>query len=149
MIAAVIRAQIHIRREKLSNLRDFVAHARNDIARIFSFAHQDNSLDQIVLVIAPQDSETDRMANAGLSDVSDADRCSFLSSDDDVLNILCRLDEPDAADHQRVFALRNVTSTGVGVVGGDGIENLFHGQVVSAEPRWIDRDLILLDTTAP
>ena len=76
-------------------------------------------------------------------------RRTLLRGDDDLLDVAERLDQSDAADHQRVLALTEITAAGIRVARGDRVEHLLQREVVRAQASRIDGHLVLLDAATP
>ena len=100
-------------------------------------------------MVAAEHPEPDGVTDADLADVADADGRAAPGRHHDVANVVEAVDEADAAHDQRVLPVTDVAAAGVGVVGADRVEDLLEGEVVGAQPRRVEGDLVLLDAAAP
>ena len=89
------------------------------------------------------------MADAHRAEVAHAHRRPARRRHHDVLDVARGLDHADAAHGQRVLTPGDVGAARIGVVGGDGVEDLLEGEAVGAQARRVQRDLVLLDAAAP
>src|SRR5262249_18703191 len=148
-VAAVVGPELDAGRQKLLDLGQRELERVDDAPGVLALAHEDDPLHQVVVVVAPEDAQANGVADPDLADVPDAHRRPLLRGHHDVLDVAWAAEEADAAHGQRVLALGHVAATGVRVVGGDRVEYLLEGEVVAAQARWIDVDLVLLGAAAP
>ena len=114
------------------HLLDLLPHALDDLAGILPLAHEDDPLDEVVIVVLAEDAQADACPDAHGANIANAHRRPLLRGHHDVIDVLGGLDEADAAHHEGVLALPNVATSCVRVVAGHGIEDLLEGQVVGA-----------------
>jgi len=148
-LAVVVRAQLHPGRENLLDVLQLPLDAVDDGARVLALAHAHDAAHHVVVVVAAEHAEANGVADAHRAEVAHAHGRPARRRHHDVLDVARGLDHADAAHGERVLTPRDIGAAGVGVVGGDGVEDLLEGQVVRAQPHGIDGDLVLLDAAAP
>ena len=132
----------------LVDLLDLVLHVLDDFAGVAAAEHQDDAGHDFAFAVDHRGAVPHRMADLHFGHVAHVDRRAVRFLDDDVLDVLQRFDEADAADDVLLGALFQNVAAGVGVVLGDGFEHVVQGQVVLAQEARVHHDLILLDEAA-
>src|SRR5256712_12126293 len=128
---------------------DLRLHSLGDDPGVLAFPHEHDPLHEIVLVVAPEHPEPDRMADVDRPDIPDPDGCALLGGHHDILHVTGGLDEADAAHRHSGLASLHEAAAGVRAVVRATVEHLLQGQGVGPKPNGIDVDLILLGATAP
>jgi hypothetical protein len=78
-------------------------------------AHQHNPLDYLRVIIHSDDAQARRPSHRYIGDVGDADRGRFVSGQNDVTNVVERVDETDTADVKGLLADVDIIAAGIDV----------------------------------
>ncbi len=120
----------------------------HDIAGVAAPKHQDEAADHFPLRVQHRGAVTHRVSEPDFRHVPHEDRRAPHFPENDVLDVLKRPDEPDAAhDVLFVVALQDVAA-GVRIVLGHRLVHIVKRQVVFAQQTGVHDDLILLDVAS-
>ena len=115
--------------------------------RLLAAAHEDDAFDGVVVVfpfvLKAENTEARSIADDHAADVFHANGDAVAAADDDFANVFRRFNEAEAADVVKLAALRIEAAAGVGIVGGESVENLHDGKVVVVELHGVEQDVIL------
>ena len=131
--AVVERHDLHaLRQDDAFSCVDALLHRLQHDRRVLALAHQHDALDDVVVVVLPDDA----LARHG-ADVDRA-RCRLTSigvplvlGDDDVADVVRRAQQADAADQELLLALLDVAAAGVRVAAAERGEQLLQRDVVA------------------
>ena len=101
----------------------------------------------IILLIAEL-AEARRVADLDRADVLHADGHAIIGADNNVTDVFGVAHQAEAAHVIELAALRVESAAGVGVVGGERVDDLRNGEVIAVKARGIEQHLILHDRAA-
>src|SRR5277367_1487519 len=143
--AIVIRTHLHVGRKKIAiNFGRFFLDALKDVLRLLAAAHQDDAFNGVVVVflfvLEPENPEARSDADDDAADILYPDRHAVAAAYDNFADVLGGLDESETADVVKLAALRVEAAPGVGVVGGELVEDLNDGQMVVVQLHGVEQD---------
>ena len=127
---------------------DFFFYAVENQRRVLPFAHQDDSGDNVVLLVLADDALARHGIDAHLGEIFDQHRSAVAFHHHDVANIFAGAQQADAANKILLLALLDITAAGVGIATPQGGEELLHGNVVGLHPGQVRIDFVLFDRAA-
>ena len=123
---------------------DFLKHLR----RILAFAHQHDALDDLVVVVAADETLPRHRAVVDFPDVAHEQRRAVVLGDNDRSDVGRRAQEADAANQVLLLPFLEIVAAGVGVAARQRGEHLLQRHAVRFHTREIDVHLVLLDEPA-
>src|ERR1700686_4174916 len=148
-IAAIIKwADFDIGGEKIAvQLDSFLLDALEDILRLLATAHEDDAFDGVGVVfpfvLEAENAEARGVADDHAANVFDAEGHAVAAAEQDFADIFGRLDEAETSDVVKLAALGIETAASVGVVSGEGVENLDDGKVIVVKLNGVEQGVIL------
>ena len=118
------------------------------LERIGPPQHQDDSRHDLAFPVQHGRAMAHRMADGDLGHIPDEHRRPTLLLDDNVLQVLDRLDHPDTADNVSVGGTVENPASGIRIIASDRLVHLRNGQVVLPQLDGIDDHVILLHIAA-
>jgi hypothetical protein len=152
--AVVIRLDVHPRRQDvvLPDVVDLRVDALQRRLGLAAVAHEDDALDDVGIVVEPDEAEPRREADVDVGHVADADGRSLELGHDDVLDVALgrrpRAEETDAADVVALLAHEEAVAADVLVRVLDRGGELPQRDAVPAEAIRVDFDVVLLRLAA-
>ena len=127
---------------------NLVLHRLNHVAGVPAAEHEDDPGDNLLFPVGDGGSMTHRGTDLHIRHVADihGDTPDFL--DHDILDVLDRLDQANAAHDVLFRAFLQDIAAGVRIVLGHGIEDIVQRQVVLSQQPRFHHDLILFDEPA-
>jgi hypothetical protein len=160
--AVVVGNDLNARRQAavLVEFLDFGLHLREDVVSVLGAPHHHDGGGNIIVAVSPRDAEARHMADRNGRDILDLDRQAVGLRQNDVLNVLnpvalshilgaARVDEPDAADIDRLLPDRDLATADIDVAIPKRADQLRHGDVVGLELFQVRIDIELLGGATP
>ncbi len=145
--AVVERNNAHAGRQARADLRDAGLHAVDHLLRVGAAAGDDDAAHDFVPPFH-QRCDPERVADVHLRHLAHVDRHASRRADDDLLDVVDRFNQPDAADDRpRAVCLEHVAAD-ILIAVADRFDDGAERQVVRTKPGWVDVDLVLLDLPA-
>ena len=88
------------------------------------------------------------VADPDLGDIAHEDRCPRDGLHHDAFDILKAANESDTSHDVLLSVLFQDLAAGVGVVAGDGLKHVVESEIIFAQHRRLDQDLVLLAVAA-
>src|ERR1700737_2618131 len=123
--------------------------AAQHVQRLLAPAHQDDALDDIVVVIPPGDPEARGRANLRLGHVPQEDRHAAHLRQDDVVDVVDRGDEPDPPNVRSLLADVQGAGPDVEVAVADRGDDLGQRHVLRGQLLQVDLDVVFLAEPPP
>src|SRR4029077_17669463 len=118
-------------------------HAVEHARRIFAALQQHGAFDDVAALANADDAVAFQVAELELAEIANEDRRAIVLGDDDIAEIVERLDEADAADDIAELAAIEHAAAGIGVVGADRAGHRAQRQIEAHELLRIELQLIL------
>ncbi len=160
--AVVIGHQLDPGRQRavLVHLGDLGLDRRQHIVGVVGPVHHDDRRGDVVIVVAPGDAEPRHVTDVDFGDVPDLDRDAVHLAEDDIVDVVdlvalgqivgaAVVDQPDAADVDRLLADRNLAAADVDIGVAQRGDHLRDGEAVAFELVQVDIDIELLGRAAP
>jgi hypothetical protein len=116
--------------------------------RLARVAHEDDPLDDVRVLVVTDDPETRRRSDARLGDVPHAHRGPLRLREDDVVDVVHVLDEPDRAHGVRLLADDEPLPADVRVRGLHRVLELSEVDPLAGQPIGVHADVVLLRLAA-
>src|SRR5690242_16382376 len=135
------------RKNGFIELLGFALDAGEDVLGLFAFAHKDDAFDGVVVVfgfvLEAEDAEAGSVADDHAANVFHANGSAVGGADDDFADVVGGFEEAEAAHVVKLAALGEESAAGVGIIGGESVEDLDDGQVIAVEAGGIEQDVVL------
>ncbi len=118
------------------------------VLRLLAAQHEDDAFDRVIVLLIAELAEARRVADLDRADVLHANGHAIIGADNNVTDVFGVAHQAEAAHVIELAALRVESAAGVGVVGGERVNDLRNGEVIAVKARGIEQHLILHDRAA-